>query len=82
MGKLKGRYNAKYPERSRVRIASREVLEEFLNSWRYHNKLQAKQLDYAGGIAEVESVGFYHGGDVLYKLKDVPGVWHESCLSE
>jgi hypothetical protein len=30
----------------------------------------------------VEDVGFYHGGDELYKLKGVPGVWHEHCLRE
>ena len=26
--------------------------------------------------------GFYHGGDELYKLKGMPGVWHEQCLKE
>ena len=25
-------------------------------------------------------VGFYHGGDALYELEGVPGVWHEVCL--
>ena len=30
----------------------------------------------------VEDVGFYHGGDELYKLKGLPGVWHEQCLKE
>jgi hypothetical protein len=28
------------------------------------------------------SVGFYHGGDVLYVLEGIPGVWHESCLTK
>jgi hypothetical protein len=23
---------------------------------------------------------YYHGGDELYWLKEVPGVWHEQCL--
>ena len=27
-----------------------------------------------------ERVGYYHGGDVLYELEGVPGVWHEVCL--
>ena len=22
----------------------------------------------------------YHGGDVMYELADVPGIWHEVCL--
>jgi hypothetical protein len=25
-------------------------------------------------------VGFYHGGDVLYTLDGIPGLWHEQCL--
>jgi hypothetical protein len=24
----------------------------------------------------------HHGGDELYKLKGVPGIWHEQCLEE
>jgi hypothetical protein len=82
MGTSKGLYNPEYPEGSKVRIRSREILEEFLKNWAYHNKLQPKQLDYGGRIAEIESVAFYHGGDELYKLKDVPGIWHESCLQQ
>jgi len=40
-----------------------------------------EQLNYAGHVAEVEQVSFYHGGDVLYKLRGVSGIWHEQCLS-
>jgi hypothetical protein len=80
MGKLKGPYNAEYPKGSRVRIASRPSLETFLGTWKYHNKLKPEQLEYAGRIAEVQSVGFYHGGDELYTLQGIPGVWHEQCL--
>jgi hypothetical protein len=80
MGKTRGLYNADFPEGSMVRIASREVLEHFIKTWTLHNKLQPDQLAYAGEIAKVESVGFYHGGDELYKLRDIPGVWHEQCL--
>jgi hypothetical protein len=25
-------------------------------------------------------VAFYHGGDVLYTLDDIPGTWHEACM--
>ena len=25
-------------------------------------------------------VAFYHGGDPLYKLAGIPGLWHEQCL--
>jgi len=73
-------YHEKYPAGSKVRIASREKLDAFYSSWKYHDKLTIEQLDYADRIAEVKTVGFYHGGDVLYNLKDVPGTWHEECL--
>ena len=63
-----------------MRIAGREFLEEFLNNWRFHNKLKPDQLNYADQTAEVERVGFYHGGDELYVLKGISGVSHEQCL--
>ena len=65
---------------SRVKIASRPAPEQFLREWKYHNKLQPEQLNYSDQSAEVESIGFYHGGDELYKLKGIPGVWHLRCL--
>lgn len=80
MGKTRGPYKEESLKGSSVMIASRSFLEEFLKNWRLHNKLQPEQIDYADQIAEVESVGFYHGGDELYKLKGVPGIWHEQCL--
>ena len=78
--KKRGPYEAEYPKGSRVKIASRPRLEQFLREWKYHNKLQPEQLNYADQFAEVESIGFYHGGDELYKLKGIPGVWHLRCL--
>ena len=73
-------YQEEHAKGSRVKIASRPVLEQFLRDWKYHNKLQPEQLNYADQIAEVESLGFYHGGDQLYKLKGIPGIWHPQCL--
>ena len=73
-------YTEAFPKGSKVKIASHPFLENFLNTWKLHNKLKPEQLDYAEQIAEVESVGFYHGGDQLYKLKNIPGIWHEQCL--
>jgi hypothetical protein len=73
-------YQEKFPKGSTVKIASRPFLEDFLRTWKYHNKLQPDQLNYADQIVEVEAVGFYHGGDVLYKLNGIPGVWHEKSL--
>lgn len=73
-------YREKFPAGSLVRIAEMAELEEFRRTWRYHHKLERTQLVYAGKFAEVEGIGFYHGGDVLYELRDIPGIWHEQCL--
>jgi hypothetical protein len=73
-------YRESFPVGTKVRIADLPRLREFKQTWAYHNKLQQEQLEHAGIVAEVQKVGFYHGGDVLYSLVGVPGVWHESCL--
>jgi hypothetical protein len=80
MGKTKGPYNAEYPIGSVVKIAERDALEDFMRTWKFHNKLRPQQLDYAGMSGPVKSVGFYHGGDELYQLEGMPGIWHECCL--
>jgi hypothetical protein len=73
-------YKATFPAGSKVRIISRPALDEFAHNWRYHHKLQPEQMKYAGSVATVEEVSFYHGGDQLYVLRDVPGIWNEPCL--
>ena len=80
MGKTRGPYEPEYPEGTTVEIADREALDAFLRDWKLHNPLQPKQLKYAGRQAVVKSIGYYHGGDELYELKGIPGVWHEQCL--
>ncbi len=82
MGERNGPYKADFPEGTLVEIANRGLLEDFKKEWKYHHPLQPQQLAFAGKTAEVVSIGFYHGGDVLYWLKDIPGVWHEQCLKE
>jgi hypothetical protein len=74
-------YEARYHVGSEVRISSPEKLQLFQREWKYHHKLTDEQLEYGNRLAEVESVGFYHGGDVLYKLLAIPGIWHEDCLN-
>lgn len=69
-----------FPVGTNVRVAAKDKLEEFRRTWKYHHKLTAEQLEYAGECAIVTSVGFYHGGDVLYNLNEIPGIWHEACL--
>ena len=73
-------YENKFAVGTTVRIAELPQLEEFRRSWRFHHALEPAQLRFAGRSVRVASVSFYHGGDVLYGLEDVPGIWHERCL--
>ena len=73
-------YEASFPVGSRVRIADLQKLEDFVRNWKYHNPLTPAQVAFASREATVSDVGFYHGGDPLYVLEGVPGVWHEECL--
>jgi len=75
-------YNAAFPVGTNVRIASRERLERHCREWKYHHKLQPVQLEFGGSISTVKEVSFYHGGDQLYVLNDVPGIWHEDLLEK
>ncbi|MGH8400007.1 MAG: hypothetical protein ACRESU_02795 [Gammaproteobacteria bacterium] len=80
MGKRNGPYNAEFPKGSRVRIAKREILENFYREWKFHHPLEAEQLNLAETVAVVCEVGYYHGSDELYRLEGIPGTWHEVCL--
>ncbi|MGP8173910.1 MAG: hypothetical protein ACLP7O_05115 [Terracidiphilus sp.] len=75
-----GAYNATFPKGSKVRVVSKVALEAFLQDWKYHHKLKPEQLEYAGAIATVKEVVFYHGGDQLYVLENVPGIWNLPCI--
>lgn len=63
-----------------TRIAPRERLEEFLRNWRLHHPLEPDQLAFGGRLAAVKFVSFFHGGDALYELAIVAGLWHEQLL--
>ena len=80
MGRTKGPYVLEFPVGSLVIVKSREVLDEFERTWRYHNRLKSEQLDFAGVIGRVKEYGFYFGGDEIYQLDGIPGTWHEECL--
>lgn len=81
MGKTRGLNVAEFEVGSQVRIADRPFLENFLEEGQYHNELEPEQLAYAGRVASVARVDFFHGGDEIYTLEGIPGVWHEECLS-
>ena len=80
MGKTKGVNVAEFEIGSQVRIADRAFLEAFLEAGQYHNELETEQLEFADRTAAVKSVSFFHGGDEIYELEGIPGVWHEECL--
>jgi hypothetical protein len=63
-----------------VRIVERAELENFMSNWKLHNSLQPDRLEQAGRVGKITSVGFYHGGDELYEVEGIPGIWHERCL--
>jgi hypothetical protein len=81
MGKTKGPYNEEFSVGSYIRVAELAVLLDFKNNWRWHHPLAEEQLHFAGTRAIVKAVSFYHGGDELYQLENVPGTWHEACLT-
>ena len=80
MGRTKGPYKEDFPKGTKVKIADRAFLEDFRRTWKFHHKLELEQLESANRITSVKSVAFYHGGDELYQLDGVPGIWHEACL--
>jgi len=73
-------YKEAFPVGTEVRIANRTSLDEFKATWQYHHKLRPEQLAYADRQTTVAEVGFYHGGDPVYTLAGVPGLWLEQCL--
>ena len=73
-------FHPKYAEGSIVRVAGRAALDEFVKTWKWHHKLESEQLEHAGKIAKIKQSGMYHGGDIVYVLEGLPGVWHEQCL--
>jgi len=81
MGRTKGLNVAEFEVGLEVRIADKSFLESFLEAGQYHNELEPEQLEFAGRTAKVKEVSFFHGGDEIYTLEGIPGVWHEECLS-
>ena len=75
-------YKERYPKGTPVRIIDRPGLERFRVTWTYHHPLTEEQLAFADHSTVVANVSLYHGGDPLYELRDVPGIWHESCLCD
>ncbi|MGC9991055.1 MAG: hypothetical protein ABSD52_01490 [Candidatus Cybelea sp.] len=76
-----GPYKARFPPGCVVQVADEDALRHFKATWKYHHPLDESQLQFAGLITAVCGIGYYHGGDVLYQLRDTRGyTWHEDCL--
>ena len=80
MGTRNGPYKEDFPRGTTVRIRDRDTLEAFRKDWPAHHPLDPAQLDFAGQQARIKTVSFYHGGDELYELDGILGIWHEQCL--
>jgi len=80
MEKTRGPYQEEFPVGSLVKIAERAALEDFARSWQLHNILSPEQLNPAGKVGNIKSVGFYHRRDELYQIEGIPGIWHEQYL--
>jgi hypothetical protein len=82
MGKTKGPYTAEFAVGSAVHIKDRSFLEDFQRRWKFHHPLRDEQVAFAGRTAVVTHASVYHGGDELYQMEGIPGVWNEECLEE
>jgi hypothetical protein len=74
-------YNGLFPKGTRVRVANRAALEDFQARWHWHHPVTPEHLACAGRVGAVTSIGYYHGGDPLYQVEGIPGIWHEGCLA-
>ena len=68
-----GPYKARFPSGCVVQVADEDALRHFKSTWKYHHPLGESQLQFAGLITAVCGIGYYHGGDVLYTLRDTGG---------
>jgi hypothetical protein len=76
-----GPYHERFPIGCPVEVADEETLSHFKATWKYHHPVDPEQLVFAGLMTTVSSIGYYHGGDVLYQLRDTGGyTWHDACL--
>jgi hypothetical protein len=73
-------YVEQYPVGAAVRIGSLHRLQAFKRDWTFHHPIQDEQLRFAGTRDIVKTVGYYHGGAVIYTLENAVGIWHEQLL--
>jgi hypothetical protein len=79
MGTLRGLYNPEFPKGTKVRIASRTVLEEFARTWRCHNPYGIRAVVHSAWSKEIADF-VRREGAVELELNRAKG-WHGSDLS-
>ncbi len=47
-----------------------------------HHPPDEQQLEYGGREALVKTVLEYHGGELVYELEEIPGLWRFDCIEE
>lgn len=66
---------------TRVRIADRATLDEFIRMNEGRHFLEFEQLLCAGQTATIADTGVYHGGTPVYRLEGMPRfIWYEKHL--
>jgi len=73
-------YQEDFPAGTKVRIKSSAFLEEFGKQWELHHPVTPEHLRFGGSAAVVAAVGFYQGGEAVYRLEGIPGIWHGELL--
>jgi len=69
-----------FPVGTKVQVKDEGSLRQFQERCKSRRPISLEQIETAGQVDVVTNVGFYRGGDVLYKLQRLPGIWHEECL--
>src|SRR6185369_775311 len=78
-GRLPRKLTVRRPRDSSADVRSGQIPKGRTCSRRDH-AWRPEQLQYAGHTARVVRSMMYHGGDILYELDGIPGIWHEACV--
>ena len=69
-------YHAAFLCGEKLKIKPISFLRQYLRpEWPSHNPLEPEHLEFAGQRVSVSAVSYYHGGQILYQLRGIPGYW-------
>jgi len=75
-------YHPIFKKGDKIKINDKDYLLNFQRTWKYHHNITDDQIKYAERLAAVKDVYIYHGGEVMYALKSIPGIWLEQLIEE